>query len=98
MAFGNNVWSNPSYPPENLHHTEESYKELADMGFNSVRFYINYGLFESDSNPYTYNEKGFEWLDKNISQAKKIRYKTAVQYALSSGRLPIPGKRRGSMD
>ena len=31
MAFGNNVWSNPSYPPENLHHTEESYKELADM-------------------------------------------------------------------
>ena len=71
MAFGNNVWSNPSYPPENLHHTEESYKELADMGFNSVRFYINYGLFESDSNPYTYNEKGFEWLDKNISQAKK---------------------------
>lgn len=71
MAFGNNVWSNPSMPPENLHHTEESYKELSEMGFNSVRFYINYGLFESDNNPYVYNESGFEWIDKNIEQAKK---------------------------
>lgn len=71
MAFGNNVWANPSTPPENRHHTEESYKELSEMGFNSVRFYINYGLFESDSNPYVYNESGFEWIDKNIEQAKK---------------------------
>lgn len=71
MAFGNEVWGNPSVPPENKHHTEDSYKELSELGFNSVRFYINYGLFESDSNPYEYNEKGFEWLDKNIKQAKK---------------------------
>lgn len=71
MAFGNNVWSNPSIPPENRHHTEKSYKELAELGFNSVRFYINYGLFESDSKPYEYNEKGFEWIDKNIKQAKR---------------------------
>ncbi len=71
MAFGNNVWSNPEIPPENQHHTEESYKELSEMGFNSVRFYLNYGLFESDDNPYTYKETGFEWLDKNIEQAKK---------------------------
>lgn len=71
MAFGNNVWSNPAVAPENIHHTEDSYKELAELGFNSVRFYINYGLFESDSKPYVYNESGFEWLDKNIEQAKK---------------------------
>lgn len=71
MAFGNNVWSNPENPPENQHHTEESYKELSEMGFNSVRFYLNYGLFESDDNPYIYNESGFEWIDKNIEQAKK---------------------------
>jgi len=71
MAFGNNVWSNPETPPENQHHTEESYKELSEMGFNSVRFYLNYGLFESDDNPYRYNEAGFEWIDRNIEQAKK---------------------------
>lgn len=71
IAFGNNVWANPETPPENLHHTKASYKELSEMRFNSVRFYLNYGLFESDENPYTYSETGFEWIDKNIEQAKK---------------------------
>ncbi len=71
IAFGNNVWSNPKTPPTNQHHTEESYKELSQLGFNSVRFYLNYGLFEDDSNPYTYKEEGFEWLDQNIQWAKK---------------------------
>lgn len=69
MAFGNEVWSNPSAEPTR-HHDAESYQELAEMGFDSVRFYLNYGLFESDSNPYTYREEGFAWLDKNIAWAK----------------------------
>lgn len=71
IAFGNNVWSNPKTPLTNQHHTEESYKELSQLGFNSVRFYLNYGLFEDDSNPYTYKEEGFEWLDQNVQWAKK---------------------------
>ena len=53
MAFGNNVWSNPSVPAYS-HHDEKAYKELAAMGFNCVRFYLNYGLFESDNDPYRY--------------------------------------------
>ena len=57
MAFGNEVWSNPS-APSTLHHNAESYQELAEMGFDSVRFYLNYGMFESDSDPYTYREIG----------------------------------------
>ena len=69
MAFGNEVWSNPSAEPTR-HHDAESYQELAEMGFDSVRFYLNYGLFESDSKPYTYREEGFAWLDKNIAWAK----------------------------
>ncbi len=85
MAFGNNVWSNPSTPPENKHHTEESYKELSEMGFNSVRFYINYGLFESDDNPYVYNEEGFEWLDKNIEQASKYGIKLLLNMHYPQG-------------
>lgn len=71
IAFGNNVWGNPTTSPINKHHTEESYKELSQMGFNSVRFYLNYGLFEDDSNPYNYNEAGFEWIEQNIEWAKK---------------------------
>ena len=69
MAFGNEVWSNPS-APSTLHHNAESYQELAEMGFDSVRFYLNYGMFESDSDPYTYREEGFQWLDTNIAWAK----------------------------
>lgn len=70
MAMGNSVWQNPETPNLN-HHTEESFKELSELGFNSMRFYINYGLFESDDNPYEYKESGFEWLDQNIEWAKK---------------------------
>ncbi|MGN0642772.1 MAG: glycoside hydrolase family 5 protein [Huintestinicola sp.] len=70
MAFGNNVWSNPQ-TPDLKHHTESSYKELSEMGFNCVRFYLNYQLFEDDSKPYEYKESAFKWIDKNIRWAKK---------------------------
>lgn len=70
MAFGNEVWSNPALPPK-YHHTEDSYKELSSMGFNSVRFYMNYRIFEEDSAPYQYKKSGWDWLDQNIAWAKK---------------------------
>ena len=70
MAFGNTVWGNVNTEPR-FHHTKESYKELKEMGFNSVRFYINYQLFESDAKPYVYRKNGFEWLNKNIQWAKE---------------------------
>lgn len=70
MAFGNNIWANPALPVPN-HHTEESYKELSDLGFNSVRFYLNYALFEDDSAPYIYKQSGWDYLDENINMAKK---------------------------
>ena len=68
MAFGNDVWSEPTEPPE-WHHDENSYRELASLGFNTVRFYLNYGLLEQA--PYEYRETGFAWLDRNIAWAKK---------------------------
>ncbi len=70
MALGNSVWGNPS-SPNYSHHNEQTYKELSEMGFNCVRFYLNYGLFESDSSPYNYRKTGFAWIDKNIKWAKK---------------------------
>lgn len=70
MALGNSVWSSPVAP--NLkHHTEKTYKELSELGFNCVRFYLNYEMFESDEKPYSYKKTGFDWIDKNIKWAKK---------------------------
>ncbi|HRX15731.1 MAG TPA: glycoside hydrolase family 5 protein [Spirochaetota bacterium] len=70
IAFGNEVWSNPTTPPSN-HHSAKDYKVIKDLGFNSVRFYLNYRLFEDDSKPYKYKKSGFDWIDKNIAWAKK---------------------------
>ena len=84
IAFGNDVWSNPSVPPEN-HHTENSYKELSKMGFNSIRFYLNYGLFEYDSTPYQYKQSGWDWLDRNIAWAKKYNIKLVLNMHYPQG-------------
>ncbi len=70
ISFGNCIWTNPELPPE-THHDEAAYKELAELGFNSVRFFLNYALFEDDDNPYHYKQSGFDWLDQNIRWAKK---------------------------
>ena len=70
MAFGNGVFGNPEVPPS-THHTKKDYEKLSEMGFNNVRFYLNYGIFESDLEPYSYNEDGFIWLDRNIEWAKE---------------------------
>lgn len=70
MGFGNNVWSNPQVPTY-THNDEKSYKELSKLGFNTVRFYMNYRIFEDDDKPYQYKEAGFAWLDQNIKWAKK---------------------------
>ncbi|HIZ56462.1 MAG TPA: cellulase family glycosylhydrolase [Firmicutes bacterium] len=70
IAFGNNVWAGPDEPVL-TDHDESSYKDIAEMGFNCVRYYMNYQLFEDDSAPYEYKESGFDWIDENIKWAKK---------------------------
>lgn len=84
IAFGNDVWSNPSVPPSK-HHTQESYKELSKLGFNSIRFYLNYGLFEDDEKPYKYKQSGWNWLDKNIAWAKKYNMKLVLNMHYPQG-------------
>lgn len=91
MALGNNVWSNPSLP-DTSHHNEKTYKELSEMGFNCVRFYINYGLFESDSNPYHYKKSGFDWLDKNIKWAKKYGMGIIINMHYPQGKFQSNGE------
>jgi endoglucanase len=70
IAFGNEVWSTEANIPVK-HHTEADFQRVKDMGLNSVRFYLNYQLFEDDRNPYQYKEAGWQWLDQNIAWAKK---------------------------
>ena len=70
MGFGNNVWEN-DISGVLRHHSEQSYKELSELGFDSVRFYLNYRWFESDDAPYSYRKEGFEMLSRNIAWAKK---------------------------
>ncbi len=70
IAFGNEVWGNPSLPPVN-HHGKEDYARIKSMGFNAVRFYLNYRIFEDDLFSFTYKNTGFNWLDKNIAWVKE---------------------------
>ncbi|MBL7697014.1 MAG: cellulase family glycosylhydrolase [Chitinophagaceae bacterium] len=69
VAFGNEVWSNKEVPA--THHNEADYQRLKDMHMNAVRFYLNYKTFESDNNPYSYKQTGWDWIDQNVAWAKK---------------------------
>lgn len=70
MGFGNNFWGN-SLENIGLHHNEDSFREMAELGFNSVRFLLNYRWFEDDGAPYVYKQEGFDHLDQSIAWAKK---------------------------
>jgi endoglucanase len=70
VAFGNEVWSNPATPSTN-HHSAADYQRVKSMNMNVIRFYLNYGIFEDDHNPYVYKETGFDWLNSNIDWARQ---------------------------
>ncbi|HBJ25207.1 MAG TPA: retaining beta-glycosidase, partial [Ruminococcaceae bacterium] len=70
MGFGNDVWCS-SLSEVGLHHNEDSFREMKDLGFNSVRFLLNYRWFEDDDKPYTYKQEGFDYIDQSIAWAKK---------------------------
>jgi len=70
VAFNNYVWDNNPLPP-NDHHNERDYERVSAMGMNTIRFYMNYHIFEDDNQPYTYKQSGWDWLDQNIAWAKK---------------------------
>lgn len=69
IAMGNMIWG--YYAPPANDHNEDSFRELSELGFNCVRFYLSYHFFEKDTEPYVYKESGFDWLDQNIAWAKK---------------------------
>lgn len=70
MGFGNDFWTD-DLEDVGLHHNEDSFREMSELGFNSVRFLLNYKWFEDDDQPYVYKQEGFDFLDRSIAWAKK---------------------------
>jgi endoglucanase len=69
VAFTNWVNTNTEIPES--HHSEVDFKRIKLIGFNAVRFYIDYHTLEDDDRPFKYKKEGWAWLDKNIVWAKK---------------------------
>lgn len=84
IAHGNDVWSYPTEPVWTSQ-DESSYEDIASLGFNCVRFYMNYQVFEDDANPYNYKKSGFDWLDKNIKWAKKYGVRIILNMHVPQG-------------
>ncbi|MDD5395581.1 MAG: cellulase family glycosylhydrolase, partial [Thiothrix sp.] len=48
-----------------------SYKEIRDLGFNSVRLMLSYNLFENSTAPGVYKNEGWALVDRHIQWAKQ---------------------------
>ena len=55
------------------------------MGFNAIRFYLNYQTFENDEPPFMYKAKGWAWLDQNVEWAKKYGVYLVLNLHISHG-------------
>ena len=77
MNFDNWAWFNPSVPME-WYCNEATYVELAAMGVNTIRWYLNYALIEDNDNPLTYKQSGWDWLDQNLTWAEKYGIKIII--------------------
>lgn len=83
INFGDNCWDNHTFN-YNTYSDEDSYKELQDLGINTVRWLISYGYYATSdsSGNLSFVDKtesnylqGFRWLDQNIEWGKKYGIK-----------------------
>ena len=91
MGFGNDFWEG-SLENMGLHHDENSFKEMSELGFNSVRFLLNYRWFEEDSAPYVYKQEGFDFLNQSIAWAKKYNIGLVLNMHYPQGGYQSQGK------
>ena len=53
---------------------EKDFANMADIGCNSIRFYLSAGFFENTStHPVSYQPATWSWLDQRIAWAKKYK-------------------------
>jgi endoglucanase len=48
----------------------DSYQEIAELGFNSVRLMLAYSIFEDNNNPGVFKDEGWAIIDRHIQWAK----------------------------
>lgn len=75
--------------------TEADYKEISELGFNTVRFLFNYNMLEDDNNPYVYKQSGWDWIDMNLAWANKYNIHIILDYHLTPGGIPSTGGNQG---
>ena len=87
MGFWN---GNPASASRTTDFNEETYKTLASIGFNAVRFYFGANIFENVSDEtVTYKEDAFDWLDRHIAWAKKHNMKIILNMHHTPGATTI---------
>jgi hypothetical protein len=69
VGFGNQVWSGRALPVAD--HDESDFSRLRAMGMNAARFYMHDRTFEDDSAPGVFKEAGWQWLDHNVTWARR---------------------------
>ena len=69
VAFGNQVWGRRALPT--VHHGEIDFQRVRAMGMNAIRFYMYSGTLEDDAAPGVYKQSGWQWLDQNLTWARK---------------------------
>lgn len=89
FGFSNQVWTGSELPT--THHSEVDYQRVREMGMNAVRFYLNYGFFESDGRPFQYKAEAWKWLDENIEWAKKNNIYLVLNMHIPQGGLQSLG-------
>jgi aryl-phospho-beta-D-glucosidase BglC (GH1 family) len=68
INFENGSCSAQEIPGLDLQEIE--YQRVHDMGMNVIRFCMYYGTFENDSNPYSYKQSGWDYLNEKVQFAK----------------------------
>jgi endoglucanase len=83
IAIGNNVWSANE---ANLQINDiADYARLRASGFNSVRFYLSYKFFENDVAPYSYKQRGWDFLNQNLEWARENGIKLILNMHVPQG-------------
>jgi len=86
---GMGFWGgNGSTAPYNFR--ESDFKNMADLGFNSVRLYLSANFFEDTSTqPISYKEATWDWLDERIEWVRKYNMTLVLNFHFTPGAASI---------
>lgn len=73
-------------------HDENSFREIAGLGFNTVRFLMSYVLLEDANNPGVYKDEGWALLDRAIGWAKDNNLRLILDMHEPPGGIQLPTK------